>query len=219
VPIKYVLDMEGGGGETGDVPKPYTNKVMSYERAIEKKGRIGRHREKAHLPEDAYWHNLRWVTAVDFWFFMDKHKHILGDQIPMFSKETVLAQLRKLASLKRQQGALTGLSNNHNLVIINTGEHWMLAQVLFDTANITLMDPYDQQKELRSVEEIKGILESAAWKVSVRRLACQRPEDMNSCGYHVLQWIWQISKIHAFRAEVWQPEYYNKKDRIGQQKS
>jgi len=61
---------------------------------------------------DKYWLGLRWLTGVDFWLFMDRHKHRIKKQVPMFSKLVMIDQIDKLRKLKRQE-VWTGTQEIH----------------------------------------------------------------------------------------------------------
>jgi len=74
---------------------------------------------------------------------------------------------------------------------------------------VVLMDPYGIDKDLLSVMEVRNILKSANWTVRLRKMSCQQLGDGNSCGYHVLQWIWQMANLRNLEAESWVPADYD----------
>jgi len=168
--VTSVIKGGGGGAQLGE----YTNGTLlcGKKKSAKKTGGLN----------NEYWVGLRWLTGVDFWLFMDKHKHKINKQVPMFSKIVMIEQLDKLRKLKSQE-VWTGPQEIHKgLVILNTGDHWMLAAVDYGNNHIVLMDPYGTEKDLLSVIEVRDILEKANWTVHLRKMSCQQLEDGNSCG-------------------------------------
>jgi len=84
----------------------------------------------------------------------------------------------------------------------------MLAVVDYVNDKIVLMESYGIDKDLLSVMEVRNILEAANWTVHLRKMDCQQLEDGNSCGYHVLQWIWQMADLRNLEAASWVPANY-----------
>jgi len=190
--------IKGGGGAAKLAG--YTNKTLMHG-----KRKIS---EKFEGVNKKYWVGLRWLTAVDFWLFMDRHKQKIRRQVPMFS-QIVIEQLDKLIKLRSQE-TWTGSQELHKeLVVLNTGDHWLLAAIDYAGNRIVLMDPYGVEKDLKSVMEVRSILEGANWTVYLRKMGCQQLEDGNSCGYHVLQWIWQLANSWNLEAEDWVPARYD----------
>jgi len=140
---------------------------------------------------------------------MDKHKGVYKQQIPMFSKAVLVSQLEKLSKLKRQRQAIELQMSRVNLVIINSGEHWLLADVNYQNRRVVLMDPYGPEKVRMSVSETQKVLKTAKLEVKLRKMGSQLPGDSNSCGYHVLQWVWQIQGLRNFDASAWVPTGYD----------
>jgi len=148
---------------------------------------------------------LTWLTAVDFWLFMDRHKQKIRRQVPMFSQPVMIEQLDKLRKLRKQE-PWTGSQELHKeLVMLNTGDHSLLAAVDYAGNRIVLMDLYGVEKDLGPVLQVRNILVGANWSVCLRKMGCQQAEDGNSCGYHVLQWIWQLANSRNLEAEDWVP--------------
>jgi len=191
-----------GGGQPG---------VTWYRNGTLRKGRKLEKKRQKEVQESPYWSALRWLTGVDFWLFMDKHKGVYKQQVPMFSKAMLVLQLEKLGKLKMQEQAIGLQKVQVSLVIINSGGHWMLAEVDFANKSVVVMDPHGPDKALVTVAETQKVLETAKWKVKIRKMGCQASGDGNSCGYHVLQWLWQIQSISSFEADSWVPTWYDKK--------
>jgi len=85
-PVGRTSTIKGGGGVAR--PGEYTNKTLLGAKKKVSKKPVG--------SKNKYWVGLRWLTGVDFWLFMDRHKHRVKKQVPMFSKQVMIEQLDKL---------------------------------------------------------------------------------------------------------------------------
>jgi len=85
-----------------------------------------------------------------------------------------------------------------------------VAYINYGVQRITLLDTYGPDKSLRSVAEVVMELRVLGWTVIHRLMGQQRAEDYNSCGYHILQWLWQlVNKDVAPDPISWSPDTYN----------
>ena len=139
---------------------------------------------------------------------MNKNPQWYTAFIPILGIQVVLEQLSKMASDYQHHNTIY---RHPSLVILNSGNHWLLANVQFDKRQITMWDPYPQNHQIESVTKLLRKL-NITWKVQRIGLGTQEITDSNTCGYHVLMWIKQILQPTQLITPQWKPQMYSSKD-------
>ena len=99
------------------------------------------------------------------------------------------------------------------MVILNTGNHWVLANIQYQSKFIQIWDSYAKQHRIQSLTDMIRLLHKEGWTVNITGVGIQKENDNNTCGFHVLQWIKQLAGQEYISA-TWKPTTYEAKEWI-----
>ena len=192
-------EIEGGGEE-----KPLFLKKISCEKElVEATGR------------NSWYNYVSWIKGEDMVRFMEGSSRFSKKEVPVVAGKDMCRLIERIKKLReegeegRRKKKGDGVENIHPFaVVVNSGQHWLLAIVDYAKRGIVLLDPYGNEVALKEVDDLWANLERNGWGTCVRKIGVQKKKDGNSCGYHVLTWCMEVVNQEV-RNPRWVPSEYN----------
>ena len=180
----------GGGGGGGGGPEDIRRKEVAG-------------KKKQRKEERQWWKGLRWLEAEDLEEMMREMK--LGKRIRVTSTEQFEKFIKEI-----QEDVSKGVQLNEEFIIAGTGNHWVL--VKYQTVGISgrTMKIFEPKSEpILSTQRFAAKARKEGWTVSIQSTGKQHEGDGNSCGYHVLQWVYEQEAGRKKRTTRWAPGVYD----------
>ena len=123
-------------------------KLKKTLKQIQESTRFKQKRNNEFMTDALWWNKLSWILGQDVVNFSNAHPEVFETPIPIYTKETICRELNNARKNKPSKKD----SYHQRLAAINTGCHWVMGIIDFESKLCRIWDPYGQSKQLLQVQ-------------------------------------------------------------------